>query len=257
MYLVIGPAAMGIYSFLGSLSLIDLNKVEEVSGSSAGAILGFFICLGKTVEEMTEFCLNVNLTELAKMSISTFITKFGLIAHSPIKKEFQKFCGGDPKFRELSKKLYVTSFCINKCETEYFSIDTTPDMSVIDAVCMSMSVPFLFESVKYNKFTYLDGGTCETVPTLAFLNKDPKDVLVLRLEINKKHVPEIKTIRDFINGMIQLVVNNRVLSTTIYKEIRFDIGDINIFDFSMNNDDKLKLYFLGYQSALIHLGLDT
>ena len=191
------------------------------------------------------------------MSLATFIAKFGLISHDPIKKEFRKFCGGDPTFKELSKKLYVTSFCVNKCETEYFSIDTTPDMSVIDAVCMSMSVPFLFESVKYNKFTYLDGGTFEIAPTLAFLNKDPKDVLVLRLESNKKHIPEIKTVRDFINGIIQLAVNNRASCNTIYKEIRFDIGDFNIFDFSMNNDDKLKLYFLGYQSALIHLGLDT
>jgi len=256
MYLVIGPAAMGIYSFIGSLSLIDLNKVEEVSGSSAGAILGFFICLGKTHEEIREFCLNLNLTELSKMSITTFITKFGLISHEPIKKKFKEFCGGDPTFSDLPKKLYVTSFCVNKFETEYFSADTSPYMSVIDAVCMSISVPFLFESIKYNKFTYLDGGTFENVPSLAFLNKDPKDVLVLSLEINKKHLPEIKTIRDFINSVIHVAVNNRISCNTQYKEVRFDIGDVNIFDFSMSDDDKLKLYFLGYQIALTQLGLD-
>ena len=90
MYLAIGPAMLGIYSFIGSLKLIDLNKIEEVSGSSAGAILGFFICLGKTVEEIREFCLNVNLLELSKMSLASFITKFGLISHNPIKKEFRK-----------------------------------------------------------------------------------------------------------------------------------------------------------------------
>jgi len=255
MYLIIGPGAMGIYSFIGSLSLIDLNKVEEVSGASAGAILGLFICLGKTVEEIAEFCLNVNVPELAKMSLATFITKFGLISHTPMKKELEKFCG-NPTFRELSKKLYVTSFCVNKYETEYFSVDTTPDMFVIDAVCMSMSVPFLFESVKYNKFTYLDGGTCETVPTLAFLNKDPKDVLVLRLELNKKNVPEIKSIREFINGVINVALNNRIIHKPFYKEIVFNLHEFNVFDFLMNSDEKLKLYFLGYQTALTQLGLD-
>jgi predicted acylesterase/phospholipase RssA len=129
-------------------------------------------------------------------------------------------------------------------------------MFVIDAVCMSMSVPFLFESVKYNKFTYLDGGTCETVPTLAFLNKDPKDVLVLRLELNKKNVPEIKSIREFINGVINVALNNRIIHKPIYKEIVFNLYEFNVFDFSMNSDEKLKLYFLGYQTALTQLGLD-
>ena len=187
MYLVLGPAAMGIYAFIGSLSVLDLNKVEEVSGSSAGAILGFFICLGKTIEEITDFCLHVNLTELTKMNLLSLLTKFGLISHEPIKKIFRDFCGGDPTFKELKKKLYVTSFCVNRSETEYFSSDTTPDMSVIDAICMSMAVPFLFESVKYNTFTYLDGGTFESVPSMAFLNKDPNELTQHKYENNSTY----------------------------------------------------------------------
>ena len=255
MYLVIGPAAMGIYAFIGSLTVLDLNKIEEVSGSSAGSILGLFICMGKTVEEILDFCLHVNLKELTTMNLLTLITKFGLISHDPIKKVLTNFCG-NPTFKELKKKLYVTSFCINRSETEYFSVDTYPDMSVIDAVCMSMTVPFLFETIKYNSFTYLDGGTLELVPSMAFINKDPKNVVVLRLLINKNYVPEIKTIKDFINGVIQLAVNSKSMEKTIYKEIHVDIGLVNIFNFLMEEDDKLKLYLLGYQTALTQLGLD-
>ena len=256
MYLVIGPAAMGIFSFIGCLTHIDLNKIEEVSGSSAGAILGLFICLGKTVEEIKEFCLNVNLTELSKMSISTFLSSFGLISHDPIKKEFRDFCGGNPTFRELSKKLHVTCFCVNKCETQYFSVDAHPDMHVIDAVCMSMSVPFLFETCKYKNFTYLDGGTYESVPTLAFINKNPKDILVIRLAYHKKHLSEIKTIKDFINSMIHIAVNNRIYEKSGYKEIQVDIGHINIFDFTMSYEEKLKLYLLGQHIGLNHFASD-
>ena len=255
MYLVIGPAAMGIYAFIGSLTVLDLNKIEEVSGSSAGSILGLFICMGKTVEEILDFCLHVNLKELTTMNLLTLITKFGLISHDPIKKALKDFCG-NPTFKELKKKLYVTSFCVNRSETEYFSVDTYPDMSVIDAVCMSMTVPFLFETIKYNSFTYLDGGTLELVPSMAFINKDPKNVMVLRLLINKNYVPEIKSIKDFINGVIQLAVNSKSMEKTIYKEIHVDIGLVNIFNFLMEEDDKLKLYLLGYQTALTQLGLD-
>ena len=255
MYLVIGPAAMGLFAFMGSLSVIDLSKVKEVSGASAGAILGLFICLGKTVEEIIEFCLKLDLKELTTMNLLSLITKFGLISHEPIKKVLKEFCG-DPTFSQLDKKLYVTSFCVNKSETEYFSIDTTPDMSVIDAVCMSIAVPFLFETVKYNNFTYLDGGTFESAPVMAFLNKDPNDVLILQLASNKVQVSEIKSLKDFIYNIIQLAINNRVIYKTFSKSIFIDLGTINIFDFLMDYDNKLKLYLLGYQTALTQLGLD-
>ena len=253
MYLVIGPAAMGIYAFIGCLSVLDLNKIEEVSGASAGAILGLFICMGKTVDEILDFCLHVNLKELTTMNLLSLITRFGLISHDPVKKVLKEFCG-DPTFKNLKKKLYVTSFCVNRSETEYFSVDTHPDMSVIDAVCMSITVPFLFETIKYNSFTYLDGGTLELVPTMAFINKDPKDVIVLRLLINKNYIPEIKSIKDFINGVIQLAVNSKGMEKTIYKEIHFDLGNINIFNFLMDYDDKLKMYLLGNHTASIFLG---
>ena len=91
MYLVIGPAAMGIYAFIGSLTVLDLNKIEEVSGSSAGSILGLFICMGKTVDEILDFCLHVNLKELTTMNLLSLITKFGLISHDPIKKVLTNF----------------------------------------------------------------------------------------------------------------------------------------------------------------------
>ena len=254
-YLVIGPSAMGIFAFLGSLSVIDLDAIEEVSGASAGSVLGLFICLGKTAEEILEILMGIDFKILSTMNLVSLINNFGLISLEPIKKVLKELCG-DPTFRQLSKKLYITSFCVNKTETEYFSIDTTPDMSVIDAISMSISVPFLFESVKYNNLTYIDGGIVESIPMMAFLNKDQDDVLILQLEQNKIHIPEIKTLKNFINGIVQMTVYNRIVYKTFSKIINFDLGTIDVFDFLMSYDDKLKLYVLGYQTALIHLGLD-
>ena len=75
MYLVIGSGGMAIYSFLGSLSVIGVDKVDEVSGASAGALLGLLVCTGKTIEEITDFCLHVDLKELSSLNITSFITK--------------------------------------------------------------------------------------------------------------------------------------------------------------------------------------
>ena len=255
MYLVIGSGGMAIYSFLGSLSVIGVDKVDEVSGASAGALLGLLVCTGKTIEEITDFCLHVDLKELSSLNITSFITKYGFISHEPIKKVLRRFCGGDPTFKQLAKKLHVTAFCVNKSETEYFSVDTFPNMSVIDAVCMSISVPFLFESVIYNSFTYVDGGMHESTPMMAFIHKDPKDVLIIKLEQDKRHIPEIKTIKSFVDSIIQLIMMNRIHYKTSSKTISINLGDIDIFNFLMEHEDKLRLYMIGYQLAKTHCHL--
>ena len=252
MYLVLGPGAMGIYSFLGAISALGLESIEEVSGSSAGAILGFFICAGKSLDEITELCFQVNLKDLSKVTLMSMITKFGMISLEPIRKVLKEFCG-DLKFRDLSKKLHVTTFCVNKAETEYFSVDNAPDMSVIEAVCMSIAVPFLFESVKYNTYTYIDGGTRELVPDLAFINKEPKKVLIIKKERHVVCRPEISSIKDFILALVHIATESAVSNTSIFKTITLDLSSFDLLNFSMDYEEKMRMYTQGYQTALRHV----
>ena len=253
MYLVVGSGGMSFFSFLGSVAYVGIDDIEEVSGCSAGAILGLFICTGKTVEEILDFCFETDMKELASINMTSLITNFGLISHEPIKKVFRNFCG-NPTFKDLKKKLHVTSFCVNRSETEYFSVDSHPDMFVIDAVCMSMTVPFLFETIKHNTCTYIDGATRESIPVMAFMDKDPEKVLIIKKEENKVHTPEIKNIKQFIQSIVHIVTRGSEFHKTSSKTVSIDTGDMNVFDFSMGFEDKMKLYVLGYQAALTHLG---
>ena len=253
MHLVIGPGSMGIYAYLGALSAIGLDAIEEVSGCSAGAILGLFVALGKTLDEIHEFMFTINLKELSRLNILTLIQNFGLIPHSPIKAKLKEFCG-DPKFKNLAKKLYVTSFCLNRMDTEYFSVDNAPDMSVIDAVCMSMSVPFLFETTKYNTFTYVDGAVRETVPSLCFLNKDPKDILIIQRASQKTHFKEITNFKEFLLCVANVASESSVDCGHFPNRIRINFENMRLMNFEMDYEEKMKLYILGYQTALSHLG---
>jgi predicted acylesterase/phospholipase RssA len=254
MYLVIGPGAMAVYAFLGALSAIDLDTVDEVSGCSAGAIIGLFVAIGKTLDEIKDLVFTADLKGLTKLNIVSLIKNFGLISHTPIKAKLREMCGGDPKFKDLPKKLYVTSFCLNKMETEYFSVDNVPDMSVIDAVCMSMSVPFLFETSKLNTFTYLDGAVRETVPSLCFLNKDPRKVMIIQRENHKKHSAEITTIREFLNCVVNVALESSVDCGSFPNRVRVNLETFNLLNFEMEYEEKVKMYVIGYQTALSHLG---
>jgi len=91
-YLVLGPASMGIYSLIGALKAreTELANVQEISGSSAGAILGLFLALGMSVDEILETSLSTNIPSFVKIRIGSFFNKFGFVDMGPIRKKISR-----------------------------------------------------------------------------------------------------------------------------------------------------------------------
>jgi len=247
-YLVLGPASMGIYAFLGRLKSMEesLGTVKEISGSSAGSILALFWAIDMSIDDMIEISLNVDLSDFVKLNIGTFFNKFGFVEIEPIRDKLVDICGCDPTFRELKKKIYVSAFCLNTSKTEYFSVDTHPDMKVIDAVCMSIAIPLIFASSEYQGKTYVDGGTVEEYPMNPFIGKKPHEVTCVKLVMDDIFKETIDNPKDFLESLIRSTLKNR----TNYEEkcvmIPIDVGDAGIFDFNMTYEEKVILMNIGY-----------
>jgi predicted acylesterase/phospholipase RssA len=244
-YLVLGPGGMGYFAMLGAYTKLydELSYLEGISGSSAGALLGLFIALGKTPEEINELSFDVNIKDLVKYNIKSFLENYGLIDHSQIKEKLLSICERDITFKDLEIDFYVAAFNVNTSNTEYFSKSTHPDMSVVDAVCMSISVPFLFSSVRWKNSVYIDGGTMEMYPAPPFLNKNPKEVLVMRIITNPVS-SEIKNFKSFVDSLIRSTLKNRSAYDGMFPTITLDLSSYNIFDFNMPEEEKLKLFFM-------------
>jgi len=239
---------MGIYAFLGRLKSMEesLGTVKEISGSSAGSILALFWAIDMSIDDMIEISLNVDLSDFVKLNIGTFFNKFGFVEIEPIRDKLVEICGCDPTFRELKKKIYVSAFCLNTSKTEYFSVDTHPDMKVIDAVCMSIAIPLIFASSEYQGKTYVDGGTVEEYPMNPFIGKKPHEVTCVKLVMDDIFKETIDNPKDFLESLIRSTLKNR----TNYEEkcvmIPIDVGDAGIFDFNMTYEEKVILMNIGY-----------
>jgi len=247
-YLCIGPGGMGLYAFLGVLKNFEdeLKEVEEYSGASAGSLLCLFLACGKTIDEILGFCLKLDLSKYTKLSLTSFIKSYGFINTRPIKETLVEFIGGDPTFKSIDKKLYISTYCINKHQTEYMSVDTYPDMSIIDAVCMSISIPFVFSSIEFNDMLYIDGGTVEDLPIPPFYLNDPNEILCIKL----KHSDighDINDIKDYSFTLLKSFMRLRI-NHDPKKLINVDVGQNNIFNFKMSEYDKIKLYTIGLQT---------
>ena len=240
---------MGIFALIGGLKAreSELVDVQEISGSSAGSILALFLAVGMSVDEILNTAVSINISNFFKIKLGSFFTKFGFVDINPIRKKLVDICGSDPTFSDIDMKIYISAFCLNSSETVYFSKDTHPDMKVIDAVCMSMAVPFIFSCGTYMDKTYIDGGMKEEYPLTPFLDKKPHEVTCLKIRTNQIYQEDINTPKHFVETLVRSALANRERYNTPIEELEINIGDTNIFDFNMSYEEKIKLFNVGFK----------
>lgn len=249
-YLVIGPSSMGLFAFMGRLKQFEhiLKNISEISGSSAGALLGLFLALEIPLDDAFDKLLKIDIKNLSKYKIRSFLKNYGLIDSDTVREALVEMYDCNPKFNELKKKLYVSAYNLNRGKTEYFSVDTHPNMYVLDAVCMSISIPFLGSVKPYNGHIYLDGGTQEDVPITPFLGKSRDKILTLKLFIKDRYIDNISSFSEFITSILGRVISLRenIDTSNLCKTVLVSTGDYNIFNFNLSYEDKLRMFILGY-----------
>jgi predicted acylesterase/phospholipase RssA len=250
-YLVIGPGAMGGFSMLGYLKTIEpsLVNIKEYSGASAGAILILFLALGFDIDQIVQKLADLEGNKLVKLNLKCFMNKYGLVDLKPIREKFVELFESDLTFSDIEKKIYISAFCVNTSKTVYFSKDTHPDMKVIDALCMSIAIAFIFSSYRYDGMVYVDGGTLETLPTTPFLDKRPDKILCIRMKMETEFIEDIKSPKQFAEALISSTLNNRqTCELKNSKVVDIDIGQVDVFNFNMSYEEKMKLYLTGLES---------
>jgi hypothetical protein len=255
-YLAIGPGAMGYFTFLGALTKLKqtgrLDELEEISGASAGALLAFVFALAKgDTTKVLDFALTVPVKQMMKPNIKSLLKEWGLISNSKLHQVFsdmvEKFIGKRVvTFKELYEiwpiKIHVACYCVNTAKTVYFSVDSSPQMNVVDAMRATVAIPFIISSAKLNDdWHYIDGATAEAIPCGPFLDKPRDDVLVLAFEWGR--TPEIKDMKSY--AMALIITQMRSRATYDFPILNVNSGDMDIYDFSLSQEHKLRLFMRG------------
>jgi predicted acylesterase/phospholipase RssA len=255
--LIIGPGAMGFFIYLGVISRFkregQLDDLEAISGASAGALLGFLFCVTKgDPTKVLDFALNVPVKHIMKPNIKCLLKDYGLIPHTKIRKVLVDACRSfiekdDVTFQELYElypiKFYVSAYCVDFMKTVYFSVETTPTMSVLDAVCASIAIPFLFSSVKLKDgWNYIDGGAAEVIPGGPFLGQE---AFALKLAWNR--LEKVKDLKTYALSILYSTMKLR--HAYDFPLLDLELPGDDVFDFSASNDAKLKMFLKGYEQT--------
>jgi len=256
-HLAFGPGAMGYFMYLGALSALSdasaLNELVSISGASAGALLGFVYILAKgDMQKALQYSLAAPIKAVMKPNIKVLLKSFGLVSTKKVRGVFEDtartFIGKDDvTFAELYAhwpvKLHVAACCIDLHATHYFSVDTTPSMSVLDAVCMSVSIPFLFQSMQIGPWRYIDGGTLEAIPCGPFIGRDPKTVLAF--SIGDEWKSDVKDLKSYALCILSAAMTLRE-RYSMFPCIGLLAGDIDTFNFGASHDAKLRMFMIGH-----------
>lgn len=256
-YLAIGPGGMGYFAFLGTISKFkqagQLANLEEISGASAGGLLALVFALTKgDTTKALDYSLTIPIKSLMKPNLRSLIKDYGLVSNSRLRKtisDLVKYFTGreDLTFAELFEwhpiKVHVSSYCVNSFKTVYFSVDSTPSMSIIDAACATVAIPFIISPVKLNDgWNYVDGGSAEATPCGPFLGRSSEDVVTLAFDW--KFSPEIKDIKSYAFTILTSTMRLRHQYNT--PTVMLDSGNLNLFDFGADQEAKLRLFLVGF-----------
>lgn len=257
----------------------DINHICSVS---AGSIFGLTYLLGYSSEEIEKEVLNKKFERLKHIKLSNLISYFGLDSGNNIVLWLEslitnKGYNKDITLKEFYEEIFlktskymkfdIIATNLNKYEYTVFNHVTTPNLKVVDAIRMSISIPFVFTVTKYDinldrigcGDIYVDGGLIESYPIHLF--KDGLDnVLGFHLLTGKENVNDNK--RENIESIEQYVYHvfrcfgsqrsRRLISNQLYKDhtIYINTNDItSSINFNLSVSNKKKLIELGYECA--------
>lgn len=260
-YLALSGGGIKGVSYIGAFKALErlkiAQKIKGIIGSSVGSLIALFFVLGYTADQMLEIITNIDLSKYTDDGLNSLLNNYGLdngiklinIIYA-ISKQKCDLKGVTLKqlYEKYPIELVITGSNITEAKTTYFSYKTTPDVLVLDAIRISISIPYKFTPIKYNNCFYIDGQVFSPYPIKYFKDKkvigfilntlsklEPIENLVqytLAIMISIEHKEIHHTFKKFKNQTVQIKT------------------DHNPLDFSVSADIKREMYQLGYDTTL-------
>lgn len=194
----------------------ELQHIQNISGTSAGAITATLLVLGYNAKEIEALIGNTNFGKFNDGGwffiggIYRTMKQFGWYKGKKFEKWISKLIeaktgNADITFAELSalsdKNLYITAVSLNRQKLLVFSKEHYPNMKVKDAVRASMSIPLYFRAVfmdqngkVYKKANsakdldiVVDGGILANFPIQVFPKTNKDTMLTLGVRIDSEN----------------------------------------------------------------------
>lgn len=242
-----GGGVKGI-AYVGALRIVDdleiLPGVENVAGTSAGAITATLVALRYEPKEIEKMIFALNFTRFEDggglAGVFRLFRRYGFfkgdyfldwmrgVVKQKTGSEHTTFrqLEADGGFRHL--RLFTTD--VTSGEIQELSVHTSPDLEVALAARMSMSIPLFFASIEHKAFAkgqenqrhvFVDGGVLFNYPITTFdddtLNRQTLGFVLLDTRpASLRQPPPIDSLLGYSRALVEADLNVQV------DELKFD-----------------------------------
>ena len=280
----VGLLECGALKYLSINKFIEYKNIKSIYCTSVGGIIGFIYILNFDWSWIDDFFIKRPWSNLMNLNSNNYINIFynkGLLDKSIIVNSLKSlFLAKDIsleitlkefyKLTNIELNLYTSN--LNKFKKEKLNYINNPELKLIDAIYMSLTVPILFIPLYINNAFYLDGGIfincpvneclmekkCHIDSVLCFMN-DKRNPIDLSnnfyiennygLDENKSNLNNDSNFFEFIIHIIKTLFNNISVieneNTIIIKNIinialTCQTVDIKYWNFVFNNESERK-----------------
>lgn len=287
-----GGSTKGL-SYIGVLTALReygmLTDIKEVVGTSIGGLMGLFIVLKFRPEDLIEFITPLdfnNLHGINSDSIITLVNDYGLDRGDNITvffKLFIEYCFPYLVGEKISKRrkpeditfmdlwdynpikltLVGSRVYSSNVKTEFYNYVETPQMSVLEALKITTSIPPIFCPVKGDNCHLLDGGLTNNFPIDYFDQKGDDNKIEKTLgflcndELNNQS-NQCQNVIELYKSIISFLINRDTHEK--YQKYKDNIiliqPRLDIFNFNLEVNKKIETINLGYQLTKQYLEMN-
>lgn len=236
-----------------------LYTFDIITGCSVGSLIGTMIALDFNLEEMKEVFIDLDWNQFFDMKLTNFIEEYGFVDGIKIKNIFtavfiQKNIPIDITFLQLYQKtgkiLTFTTTNITLGKVEYHNIFTTPHLSVLFSLRLSINIPLLLKPIEYNQCYYIDGAVLDPYPY--YVMKNTKKIGIYLTDTNMFENNKLLEYHGHFDYLLQIVMilwknqvqqrnrNKKPKNTIFIEDTRYES-----VHFEMSKEEKLEMYEYG------------
>lgn len=228
--LLLGSGGVRGYLIIGALRYLleskQLINLRHICGVSVGAIIGFLYLIGCLPVDM----LRLDITGFPSVQldvIQRLLTDGYLYSLDPIIEQINDYAAQhnfeNVSFQQLYEykpiKLTIVAYNVERAEPLYFSHETHPEMSCIEAIRLSCAVPILFDpqycpspeaEPKAKGQMIIDGGFYTSTPFEVFADDDRVIALLTEAHL-ESYTGEIPILRRLVAIFQSLDTSNQRL----------------------------------------------
>lgn len=265
--LVISGGGIKGFNALGSLKCILDNNIgnlfETMAGSSVGAVICFLYNIGYGPKDIYDVLEQIDFTKLIKyIEPENLLVEpcFGISSPEPIlhciysfmkKMNINKNITFAQLYSMTNTNLIITGTCLNDISIKYFSHTTTPNMQILKALRITISIPFIFRPYQYDGKLWVDGGVMNNFPIDLFNNK-LDDVIGIYMDDIYESVNEIEEIQDYFIRVFKCVFRGlNYNKIELFKKyfVHIKTSSTHTTNWEITHDEKKMLYDEGYNQT--------